>query len=361
MKECGSEANACRVSASDSPAYAVQDRIRVRDSNMESVRIVAMCLILIHHFLTHGSPLGCYRPLSAMFAWPFFLDGVNLFFLLSGWYLIRLSAKGFLRLFITVFAFVQLNSMGCFLIGKPLSGQDLLFTFIAPLSTQNWFIDVYFGLMLASPVINKGLKSLTLGQLKAIVLILTLFTVYSGNIGHNACNENGYTFFQGIYMYTLGYWLRRDTCLSERLTKAHCLALCVFFTATDGVLSILLHDSPSYIRNLTAYNNLFIVGSSVFLFLYFTKLRFHSKAVNRLAAYTLGCYLLQDGWFGDLFLYPASRQWIASLSAWQYVSLFAALFISFWIVSGIVTNVLSRIIDFVHRHMPARIAGLKFD
>lgn len=360
MYKGGSETDAGRAGVMDSPGYLAQDRIRVRDSNMELMRIVAMCLILIHHFLTHGSPLGGYRPPSAMFAWPFFLDGVNLFFLLSGWYLIRLSVKGFLRLFMTVFAFVQLNSLGCFLIDKPLTGQDLLFTFIAPLSTQNWFIDVYFGLMLASPIINKGLTALTLNQLKAIVLIFTLFTIYSGNIGHNACNENGYTFFQGIYMYTLGYWLRRDTCVSERVTKAHCLALCVCLTALDGILSVALRDSPVYIRNLTAYNNLFIVGASVFLFLYFTKLRFHSKAVNRLAAYSLGCYLLQDGCFGDLFLYPASRHWTATLPAWRYVSLFAALFISFWVASGIITNVLNRVIHFVNRSLPTRLAELKF-
>ena len=162
--------------------------------------------------------------------------------------------------------------------------------------------------MLASPIINKGLTALTLNQLKAIVLIFTLFTIYSGNIGHNACNENGYTFFQGIYMYTLGYWLRRDTCLSERVTKAHCLALCVCLTALDGILSVALRDSPVYIRNLTAYNNLFIVGASV----------------------------------------------------WRYVSLFAALFISFWVASGIITNVLNRVIHFVNRSLPASLAELKF-
>ncbi len=76
----------------------------MRKSNIELIRILAMMMIVIWHFIVHGLNQNEYgdsillSPFQYSIA-SFFSIGVNLFILISGYFSIKLSWQGILRLY----------------------------------------------------------------------------------------------------------------------------------------------------------------------------------------------------------------------------------------------------------------------
>lgn len=72
---------------------------------MELLRIVAMSMIIIGHFMVHAIFRDIPDSRVHHFLTPFFICGVNLFFLLSGYFKIRLSLSSIFRLIVLIISF----------------------------------------------------------------------------------------------------------------------------------------------------------------------------------------------------------------------------------------------------------------
>lgn len=88
-----------------------------RQSNAELVRIIAMLMIVIHHFSYHclypntkclGASMD-WDELLIQFGHCFVFIGVNLFILVSGFFGIKTKVKGFLRLYSFIFFYTFLK------------------------------------------------------------------------------------------------------------------------------------------------------------------------------------------------------------------------------------------------------------
>lgn len=84
---------------------------KVRESNFELLRIVAILFITMHHLLINGIDLcgyNCNFVLNlnssiAVILNSLIVGGVNLFLLISGWYGIKTITKGIVRLVVDCF------------------------------------------------------------------------------------------------------------------------------------------------------------------------------------------------------------------------------------------------------------------
>lgn len=311
-----------------------------RASNMELVRIVAMSLILVYHFLNYAiTPQSLPKGVFG-FLYPFFSCGVNLFFLLSGWFQIRLSKRNFVRLVITIFLFNVVNVLMCIAAGKTIVLSLIIKQAIFPISqSYYWFIAVYLGLLLTSPLLNSGLHSMNIISLRKFILIFSLFTFLSCAIGHNQCNMNGYTYVQSVYLYCLAYWLHKDDILYRKINQTMCLTGYVVILMLCGLWYSRWQGALNYIN----YNSLPIVTSSALIFIFFTRLKFHSRIVNYLGGVALGCYLLQDGLFGHQFMYEWMHTLYTENPIGMSLVIFCSVFAGTWIVSMIVSKITSLI------------------
>lgn len=303
-------------------------KIATRSSNLEALRIVAMTMILMHHFLRHAITPDRI-PLLYPLINSLFFSGVNIFFLISGHFGIKLSLRSVVKFVIMVVFFRLVNIAAMYWAGVGPGMFQIVSTFVWPISNEAyWFISVYFLLMLSSPLINAGLKSLERdGTLGRSLLIFTAVLIYMRG------NHASFAYLNGAWIYCLGYWLRRAD-VASMFSRSTLLA--VFFAAcameSAGNLVFAKTVRPDY--GFYDYENLFIVVSSVAMYLLFSKFTFQSRAVNSLAGAALGCYLLQDGQFGGGWFYSRQGDFFdAQTELWPVLAMFAVSFAGYWIVS----------------------------
>lgn len=265
---------------------------RQRESGMELLRIIAMSMILCGHFMSHGLDHTIRGTQFYHILEPFFICGVNLFFLISGWYGIRFSVKGAVKLIVLTFFFVVVNLFLCAAVGVEVTSQNIIDVFLFPISRSSyWFMMVYFALYILAPVLNAAIRSMDRKQFLSVVIMLTIFNCYSCSIGDNYVSQAGYTVMQAIWLYCVAACLRRYEYVFLRVRPS--VYILIFILST--IINIFPHRYE--------YNSPLVVVPSVAFFLAFIHLRFRNTVVNSIASASLGAYLLQDGMFGHSFFY----------------------------------------------------------
>lgn len=128
----------------------------IRQSNMELLRIMAMFMILVYHSVYYV--FYNYRGDSPIFASLVTLlhIGVPLFVLISGYFGIKPSIKGFLKLYF-ILLFYNLVLYGLRLVYGDVSFSYREFAklwFPFSIGRRWWFFKVYLMLYLFSPILN---------------------------------------------------------------------------------------------------------------------------------------------------------------------------------------------------------------
>jgi len=298
---------------------------------MEALRIVAMSMILIHHFLIHGG-LSLDR---VEYVYPalnsFVFSGVNIFFLISGHFGIRLSAKGVTKLIVTVLFFKLVNFIMLGAVGETVKLHTVIANIVFPISGGGyWFIKSYFLLMLTSPLINAGLASLTKKQLTKVLLVFTVAIIYM--YGSYA----SYNYLNAAYMYCIGYYLNKYN-IASLFTLRQLWAIFILSCVSCSVVNLIAANFSK--DGFYDYENIFILLSSISVYLGFSKYTFYNSVINKIAACSFGCYLLQDGSFGMGYFYNWQTQFFDSHGlSMELIAMFVTCFIIIWISSYVLTS-----------------------
>lgn len=299
-----------------------------RDSNMELLRIVAMSMILCGHFIFHGLKKIVW------FESPFTICGVNLFFLISGWFGIRFSVRSIVKLTVTTLFFLLVNLV-ILAIFKPEFSKELYKVFLTPIEASGlWFIMIYLGLLCFAPVLQAGLEHLSDKKLFIFLIAFSAFNMYSCWYGGNYASVNGYTFVQAVWLYGIAYTCRRKEVYISRVRARYYLWA---FLACCVINEVVMMSFNTH--NYTYYNAPNVVIPSLALFLYFTQISIKSKAINKIGHVALGCYMLQDSWLGRQIVYPKITELYYTFNA-QFsfagtmgimCAIFAGLFVLYWL------------------------------
>lgn len=338
-------------------------KLKLRDSQMELLRIVAMSMILIHHFVVHGSPYSV-RFMEEGLGWQnaFVFYGVNLFVLISGFYGIKVRWRSFLSLLITLFLFAMVDFLlkcgfGWYQHGFDASDLTGMVRVLIHPFKKYWFISCYLVLYIFAPVINLGLKHATKAQLRTIVLIAMGYCIYGGLVFDYAVSR-GYEIAQFMLLYITGYWLNAERPFSRVSSWTLVLIAvgCSVINGSGGLRWIFgPHSGPLY---TTSYINVFCFVGSVVIFLLFTRFSFRSRIVNSISAASFGCYLLQDGRFGEDALYAFQSLFYQSHPLAQSLLMYTICFIGLWVASWGLTwfkNLWApKLIDAICRALPER-------
>lgn len=319
---------------------------------MECVRIIAMSMILIWHFFIHGGGNFC---ITIRYFAPLVIAGVNLFILLSGFFNIRLRWSAILNLSITILVFQLISTCATYMLtDNTLSTYDTIMIFIAPLTkSQYYFIDLYVVLMLLSPIINKGLNNMEYKQIRWLVLLLSVVEFYSCWLLHSKiCPSNGIWHF--VYMYILGSYLAKEP-LQKRISLSWIFIIAFIAILTNTLFNALLLQHYTFPQEYFQYDfaslysmkyvNPLTVLFSVSVILFFSKLNFVNRVINSIANAALGCYLLQEGFFGK-WIYEQQKALIQeSFASWVFWCII--LFFAFWICSWLSMF----LIDYINTHV----------
>lgn len=282
----------------------------VRQSNMELLRIVAMFMILVYHSVYYV--FYDYRGESPIFASLMTLlhIGVPLFVLISGFFGIKPSIKGFLKLYL-ILIFYNLLFYGIRIIYGDVGfsyGEFIRLWFPFSIYKSYWFFKVYLMLYLFTPVINYFRNKTHICD--KLLIISGFITFYWGWFAQHPSLLDGKNVVNFIFLYMLGYWLR--TRIVERtvdLKKARTRYLIVYLVVAICI-GVLLYFSnvvmQDYLKRLCyGYNSPVLILMSALFFLLFTTFNFKNKFVNWVASSVFAVYCVHENryffrkaWYG---------------------------------------------------------------
>lgn len=270
-----------------------------RNSSFEALRMIAMSIIIFHHFVVHGifpavniqqnHTFGVL--ISLLVGWGGYL-GNSLFILMTGYFSIRkkLSVK---RLIMLLGAMV-FYSVIIALIWKsqhrlpPEGMKQALFPFWYG---YNWFVACYLLFMSLTPFLNQLLRQLSkVRYLGLLILEYFLYCVMPAFHGDSFSNA---PILQFVMMYCIGGYLQFHGFKQEKLHKTGTWVLLTVLLALLTDVAVMRQWLKGY--DIWRFFNLLSTGTAVSLFMAAVCHEpFTSTKINKLAGSVLGVYLIHD-------------------------------------------------------------------
>ena len=308
-----------------------------RLANVELLRVVAMLMVVMLHYLGKGELLpekNLYMDITGYVAWileSLSIVAVNVYVLISGYFLVESEFKPgkivklvsqvlFYTIMITILAF----SFG--LVGKEELGFYNLIVQLFPFQLeQYWFMTSYLVLYIVSPVLAMGVKSLSQKNLKIVTLIMVAFMCVEKSIlpVQIVFDQRGYDALWFICLFLVAAYIRLyGIKILEKPFNALLLYLvgCVLLMMEDFAFSI-VYEKYGELGHLVGtpyhYNHIFNLLASVGLFVFFLQIKLKdgmfSNIVCLIAPYTLGVYLLHEHIYVR-YLWP---RWFGAGASWN--------------------------------------------
>lgn len=288
---------------------------------MELLRIISMVLIVAHHYAVHGGFEWASSDMSLSRFWFNFLvmggrGGVNLFVLISGYYLIdnksmSLSPKRIIRFWGEVFFYsVSIFLVFSLCLGRTEFSIRSLISSLFPVTLETWwFASTYFVLYLLHPFLNQLLSHLERSVYqRGLLLFFILWCIVPTISGkHFQCNN----LLWFVYLYSIAAYLK---IYGDRLKVSTRFSL-VFLTAalalsysTSIILMYLGTRSQFFAqRTPTHFFDMDMLPTliwSVAMFVFFISLKpSHNRFINGIASCTFGVYLLHENMYTIPFLW----------------------------------------------------------
>lgn len=272
-------------------------REKVRDSNIELLRIVAMLLVLMVHasFFSLGSPTPSDvqgSPLSSFMrclSESLSIICVNLFVIISGWFgikvkIVRLSEFVFQVYFFGILMFLISIILGTDVISIKGCGKVLL-------SKDLWFVKAYLVLYIFAPVLNTFIEKASKKEFSEFLITYFIIQTLHGFISGSAWFSGGYSPLSFMGLYLLARYIRLYPSKYTKMNKYKDLAFYLMLAISNSLLTLISITSGHGTWNLYAYSSPLVILESLYFFLFFTKIKFHSKIVNWVAISSFAIYL----------------------------------------------------------------------
>lgn len=282
-----------------------------RSSNIELLRIIAMILIIMHHFSVHGNfPFTQDLAFSKIFIQLFGFGGkvgVDIFTLITGYFMISTNFKleKFIKLIGQIW-FYSIIILGFSLYMKldTINYESIILS-ILPFGSLNWFAHVFLVLYALIPFINRILHCISKKYYKRILILLTIFWFilptfinFWQGIPHKSFGFNQYLLF--IYLYSLGAYIRLYNISIENRKSLKLVIMGLIGIIFGHILiDILTLNNFVYIHQILYFDikdyGIFQLLIAIGLFYFFKNINIKYKwYINVIASTTFGIYLIHD-------------------------------------------------------------------
>lgn len=294
-------------------------RSQMRNSNIELLRIIAMLIIVIHHFgnlgvfhltdpsrnLLYAGNLSYQIIGTQLVCWGGIL-GNSIFILITGYYLIKghVNIKKIFLLLLAMFFYswcIEGIAYGIFTL--PHTMKDVIEQSIPIWFGKNWFVSCYIIFSFFIPFINESLTLISKETYKRFLILMYIFYVcIPCFLGNTFMNRSNFIFF--CFVYAIGGYIRlygREFLFLPRFHKSICKIGIILLAII--LLSILFFDIAGTLLNinlLIRYGThllviLLSIPLAVCIFIYFlARKKFYSRVLNVLGSATLGVYLIHE-------------------------------------------------------------------
>lgn len=274
----------------------------VRDSNFELLRLLAMFGIIVHHLVIKGASTCGYVEaydynrdgVMGLIINSLVVGGVNCFVLITGWFGVRHTMKGLVKILLETCLFGLISYIILLLLGGDSFSISHL---IDSLDFRfNWFVVSYMMLLLVCPIIERSLMNLEFKEFKKWMILLCVFN-FVFILFLNRVNDNGYNVVHFIFLYYIARFMRtlknNGNQWYVRFEK-YSLPIYIIMVLILTIGFLFLNEyrhAPKSIKWF-GYNNPILLIASVSFFVSMAKMRIKSRRINSMASGVFGVFIL---------------------------------------------------------------------
>lgn len=287
-------------------------------SNIEVLRIIAMLLIVMHHYSLHSNLL--FEPTSIQLNHIFIQIlqvggkvGVAIFVLIMGYFSVYSGYRK--KKAVNLWAEICFYSVSGMFIVSLLNGtlssltvKQIIYAFFPITSFQYWFATTYFILYLLVPYINKMIINLSSSELRKLICILLIIWSIVPTFFELSVVYSQLGLF--VLLYLIGAYIRL---FPDKFTTnfkyglATATGIYIFY-----IVCIIVFDYVGKYNSLLCKyatygaeeNSIFTIICAVSLFCCFKNLKIkNNKYINSFAKSMFGVYLIHDNNYVRYFLW----------------------------------------------------------
>lgn len=279
---------------------------KVRESNIELLRIIAMVMIILFHMTQYLNPyrtgtiqnqvLGTILTSMGMI-------GVNIFVLITGYFNIvkNIRFKKIFKLWLQVLFYSIIMMLICKILNlRDISNYSMIKTFI-PISYGNyWFASAYFMLYLAIPIINEIAKKINKKTYEKLLIILTFFFSIAYTYlykSYYTVNIQGLSAFSWlVYLYLVSGYIKLygiKFLENKKIVLSSIISIAVIYIGLLLFVNLKVDsDKIWYFMNM---NSFFVLSLAILIFSLFKNIKIKSnKVINYLGGLTFAAYLIHE-------------------------------------------------------------------
>lgn len=328
---------------------------KIRQSNFELLRIIAMFLILFHHFYYNNFNFDYAKITIPQFIIQFLSSfgkvGVCIFILITGYFSVdsKFKLKKLLKLVgeVLFYSWILLVVYLVF-IDKNITKKEFVKCLLPISQNEYWFITTYLVLYVLSDYINILIKSLSKKQMQSLIGVL--FVIWSLLPSLTFFSKMFSTKFEFsnldwfILMYLIGAYLKKFPL--KKLTINRSILLLIICLIIN-IISILFFNKNFYKLKINpldyswTMNLLISLFTSILIFNIFSKINIKNKFINKISTGVFGVYLLHTQ------ILMRNVIWFKIFNITKYV--YTAKILIYEVFVIIVIFVVCTIIDFIRQ------------
>ena len=278
---------------------------------------MAMLIIILHHFCVHGilkvlepipypltvDNLTWQLVLVQLIGWGGYMSN-GIFVVITGYYMFRRSVKYKKVVLLAMTMCFYSWFIGLIFYGGSFfdfSAKGIVSSMVPMWFGTNWFVSCYIIFFFFIPYINKLLESLTKAEFARLIFILfavdTLLPAFK-----YVTFVNDSQLFYFCFMYCVGAYCRRYLLANKEIPSNTYWRRAVLISLLFLMFTIIAFDllgvitgKDIFVRKAWHFVKVCGVFVTISMFCYFATMSpFYSALINRLAATTLGVYLIHE-------------------------------------------------------------------
>ncbi|MBR0492074.1 MAG: acyltransferase [Clostridia bacterium] len=338
-----------------------------RESGIETVKIIAILLIIVSHVVQTYSSMNSALLNNATTNPRFFILmifmhlgilGNCIFIICSSWFLIgsnKNNKKKILTFIVEIFVISIIIMIAFLILGINIGKKDILKSFFPTLFANNWYMTCYILFLMITPFLNMILDKISKKQLlrfnlMAIILYWGISFIKSSFYTTNLLLFVTIFFIVSYFKkYCIGIVRNKKFNLKLLIISIIMFIALIFFT---NIFGLKLDFMSNKVLHWLRYNNPLLLIIAFSLFCIFKNMNFYNKKVNYIASLTLYIYIIHENILVRDYLRKDIWKWIGEKFTYNNIIIetliyAVILFIVSLIISIIYKYTIKKIIDFV--------------